>query len=148
MTTIVATRDRMVADSKTTIPSADLVYPSTKIFRAKGAIVGACGDNGDCVRFIQWAQDNFKGRPEFTFQKDSDEDSIVGLMLNKEGIHIFAPSYPAPELINADFFAIGSGADAATVAMLLGKTPEEAVELACKVDEQNSGLPLQVIKLS
>ena len=147
MTTIVATRDRMVSDSKATISSADLVYPATKIFRAKGMVVGACGDNGDCTRFIEWAQGGFKGKPEFTFKKDDEEDSIIGLVLKEDGIYIFCPSYPAPEKVNAEFFAIGSGGSAALVAMHLGKTPEEAVELACKVDELNSGLPLQVLKL-
>lgn len=147
MTTILATRDRMISDSKATIHSAGLVYPATKIFRGRGMIVGACGDNGDCTRFIEWAQSGYKGRPEFTFKKDEEEDAIVGLVLKADGIYIFCPSYPVPEKINAEFYAIGSGGDAARTAMILGQEPERAVEIACQVDEQNSGLPLQILKL-
>ena len=41
---------------------------------------------------------------------------------------------------------MGSGGKAARVSLKLGKTPAEAVALACQVD-MYSGLPVQVLEL-
>ena len=146
MTTIAANLEMMVADSKCTLENAGISYPATKIVRAKDCIVGACGDNGDCSRFLEWAQGGWKQKPKFTHNVDDEDDAIIGLVLKRDGIYIFCPSYPAPEKIDAEFFAIGSGGTAARAAMLLGADPVKAVEISCQVDEY-SGLPLQILKL-
>lgn len=46
-----------------------------------------------------------------------------------------------------DFFAVGTGEAFATMAMVAGKTPKQAVELACKLDTLSGG-PLDVILAS
>ena len=144
MTTIATNRQAMVADSKVTMGNG-VSYPATKIVKCKDAIVGAAGASGDCSRFIEWASAGFKGKPKFETPQ-GDDDSIDALILTKEGIFFYCQEYSAPEKINAEFFAIGSGGKAARLAMILGKTPQEAVELTCQVDD-NSGLPLQILEL-
>lgn len=146
MTTIVATRDAMYSDSKVSIDSLNLSYPTDKIFRCKdGSIAGAAGNGGDCSRFLEWAKDGFKGKEPTWKSTGKDDDYVIGLVLRDDGIYIWMPGDPL-EKINADFFAVGSGGKPARVAMLLGKTPEEAMALVFEVDP-GSGGPLQKIEL-
>jgi len=145
MTTIAANLDLMVADSKVSIEGG-VSYPTTKIIKVKGMIAGAAGHSGDCARFLEWARGDFKNpRPKFE-EKEGDDESINALVLKKDGLFFFGVSYPEPEKIDAEYFAIGSGGKAARLAMRLGNDPIRAVELACEVDDY-SGLPIVVLKL-
>jgi len=143
MTTIAANTKMMASDSKVDV-GGGLSYPADKIKRLKKMLVGAGGNAGNCSRFLDWAARDFK-EPIPKWHK-SDEESFLALVLRSDGLYFYAPSFPEPEKINADFFAIGTGGDAARVAMMLGKSPKEAVELACQVDGY-SGLPVQVLEL-
>lgn len=137
----------MASDSKVFVEHAGITYPAAKIVRAGNRIAGAAGDAGDCTRFLEWFKKDFKGpQPKWTEPIGSD-GSIVALVLDASGIYIYCPGDPDPELVNADFFAIGSGGKAARAAMKLGLDPVKAVELACEVDNVYSGLPVQVIHL-
>lgn len=145
MTTIAASLDAMAADSRVSV-GGGTAYPAEKIRRVKKMIVGACGHGGDCSRFLDWATRDFKDpKPKWKCKAD-DAESILALVLKPDGLYAFSQEDPEPEKINAPFFAIGSGGKAARVAMLLGKSPEEAVALACEVDGF-SGPPVQVLKL-
>lgn len=135
----------MYSDSKVSVDSLGIDYPAIKIMRGKDCIAGAAGNAGDCSRFLEWAKDGFKGKEPNWFAKlQSAEEYLLGLVLKDDGIYIFMPGDPM-ERIEADFFAIGSGSKAARVALLLGKTPEEALELAFQVDPGCGG-PIQVLK--
>ena len=72
-------------------------YPTTKIIRVKGDLLGAAGDAGDCTRFMDWAKHDFseKKRPKFTVPAD-DRDAAVLLILNAEGIFTMSTSDPYP----------------------------------------------------
>jgi hypothetical protein len=144
MTTIACDRTTMVADSKVSIPGAQ-PYPADKIIRVGNRLLGACGHNGDCTRWLQWAAKDFKGK-EPKWVESKPEDAVLGIVLDKDGIYVWNFGDPEPERINLDQYAVGSGGLAARVAMILGKTPIESVELACTVDD-NSDLPLQVLHL-
>lgn len=145
MTTIAANLECMASDSKVTL-SHGVSYRTAKIVRLKRMIVGACGNSGDCTRLLEWGERDFKD-PHPKWEEDAEaEESVWALILKPEGLFFFAQDYPSPEKMDEPFFAIGSGGKAARVAMLLGKTPEEAVELACQVDD-SSGMPVQVLRL-
>src|SRR3990167_7798698 len=145
VTTIAANVEMMASDSRVSV-GGGTAYPTEKIRRVKKMIVGACGHGGYCSRFLEWAARDFKDpRPKWHC-KASDDSSILAMVLKADGLYAFSQDDPEPEKINAPFFAIGSGGKAARVAMLLGKTPEEAVDLACAVDGF-SGLPVQVLRL-
>lgn len=149
MTTIVANLDMMVSDSKCSVEHKGIDYPTIKIVKAGGQIFGAAGDGGDCTRFLKWASGGFKlgQEPKWsTTTTTGTEDAVIGLVLNDKGIHIWSYGDPEPEKIESEFYAIGSGGKAARVAMLLGQTPEEAVNLAIAVDPFSGG-PLQIIHL-
>lgn len=138
----------MVADVKVTDDEGDCpTYFATKITRFLGGIAGACGDAGNCLRFLEWARKDFE-QPEPKFIEGKDA-KFVGLILNAKGLHIFYPGLPTAEkLVGADaqFYAIGSGGELARLAMHLGKHPVDAVKLACRYDEASGGR-IQVLKL-
>lgn len=138
----------MVSDSKVTLEHKGTTYPATKIVRAGNRIVGASGHGGDCTRFLEWAKKDFKGQPPKWHEAQGSEDSVLGLVLDADGIYIYSPGDPEPEKVNAEFWAVGSGGKPARAAMKLGLDPIKAVELACEIDDFYSGLPLQVLKLS
>jgi len=148
MTTITCNRDLMASDSRVSIAEKGFAYPATKIIKTNGMLVGASGDGGDCTRFLEWAKRGFKEKdmPRWKAVQYS-EDEIVGIILKDDGIYLWTQGGPAPERVEADFFAIGSGGKAARLAMLLGHSPTEAVELAWGVDDVFSGPPLQVLYL-
>jgi ATP-dependent protease HslVU (ClpYQ) peptidase subunit len=147
VTTIAANLEVMVADSKVTVEHKGITYPATKIVRAGSRIVGASGHGGDCTRFLEWARKDFKGAAPKWHEPQGSEDSVLGLVLDSDGIYIYSPGDPEPEKVNAEFFAVGSGGKAARAAMKLGLDPVKAVELACEVDDFYSGLPIQVLRL-
>ncbi len=144
MTTILAVNGMMVTDSRVTIGSG-IFYPTKKAIKTHGMIIGACGHAGDCARLIEWAQDGFKPKNKPKFEATGD-DVIDALVVKSDGIYYYSPSFPSPEKIESEFFAVGSGGKAARVAMLMGADPVRAVELACEVDN-DSGAPIQVYKL-
>lgn len=147
MTTIAVsvTLGIMASDSQVTVESKGITYPATKIVRKGAMLIGAAGHAGDCTRFLKWAQGKFQDK-EPKWAETEDEDKVIGIILDKNGISIWNDGDPEPERIEAETFAIGSGGKAARVAMLLGKTPEEAVVLACQVDPY-SAAPVQTLKL-
>jgi len=147
MTTIAADLETMASDSKVTVDAhSGTSYRATKIVKMKHMIVGACGDGGDCSRFLEWAERDFKLPIPKWKCAPADDDSLLALVLNKDGLHAVVQTDPAPEKMDEPFFAVGSGGKAARVAMRLGKTPEEAVLEAIAVDD-HSGPPVQVLTL-
>lgn len=145
MTTIAANLESMASDSKVSV-GFGVSYKAVKIVRVKRMVVGACGNGGDCSRLLEWAERDFKAPAPAWVEADGSEDAVWALVLKADGLYFFTQTDPEPERMDEPHFAIGSGGKAARVALLLGKTPEEAVELACQVDG-SSGLPVQVLHL-
>lgn len=145
MTTIIATKNKLVSDSKVTLGKG-YFYSADKIIKVKGMLIGAAGLAGDCSRFLEWAKDDFKAKSKPKFEAIDPDDKFDGLIVMNNSIHYFCQEYPQPEKINAEFYGVGSGSKAARAAMIMGATPEQAVEIACQVDDF-SGLPLQILTL-
>lgn len=135
MTTIAATMKVMAGDAMVSAESKGIWYPTRKIRRISGGIVGAAGDGGDCTRFMDWAAAGFaeRKRPKFTEAPGSEDEAIL-LLLNADGIHCMSTSDPFPELVAMDFFAIGSGGKAALAALYAGVDLEKAMDIAHAVD--------------
>lgn len=137
----------MYSDSRVTWDEMGLEYPAAKIVRCKnGDIAGAAGHAGDCTRFLDWAVEGFKGSEPKWKSTGIGDDVFGGIVLKKDGIYVFSRGDNL-ERVLLDYFAIGSGGKPARVALLLGKTPEEALELAYQVDP-GSGGPIQVLRLT
>ena len=146
MTTIACNKKQMVSDSKVSLAHKGFTYPAIKIVKAGKVLIGAAGDGGDCTRFLKWAENGFKGA-EPKWGDTTTDDQIVGLVVRDEGIFIWSRGDPEPERIEADYFAVGSGGKAARAVMMMGGDPVKAVEIACLVDDLNSGPPLQILDL-
>lgn len=145
MTTIVVTREMMVSDSKVAVAHKGLWYPARKLVRGPGLIAGASGDGGDCSRFLEWAASGFKGRVPQWKDKTSD-DQVFALVLKADGIYAWGVGDPEPEKIEAEYFACGSGGDAARVAMKYGADAIQAVKDAIEIDLWSGG-EIQVLRL-
>lgn len=147
MTTIAATRTHMAADTLVYLESTGTAYRAIKVRKHGGRIFGAAGDAGDCTRFLDWAESNFaeKKRPKFSVAAGVEGEAML-LMLDKDGIHIMTTDDPYPEQVAADFYAIGSGGDAALGALYAGATLDKAMEIACAVNPHTRE-PITVLAL-
>jgi ATP-dependent protease HslVU (ClpYQ) peptidase subunit len=134
--------DRMVIDE-----SKGTWYPAFKVRRIKGAVIGAAGHSGDCVRFMDWAEAGYpeKKRPKFEEEPGSD-DAVQLLVVDAHGIHLMDTGDPYPELVAKDFYAIGSGGKGAMGALCAGKTLLEAMEIAQAIDPYTRP-PFDILKL-
>lgn len=143
MTTIAADKAKMVSDSKITMENkgGDTAILNCSKITVKGrAIIGTCGESYLGDEFIKWYGTR-KKKPA-CFGKNADFEALV---LTEKGLYHYDEFLSGGRLDN-QWFAVGSGSFAALGALHAGRTLEEAVEIACKVDNQ-SGLPLQVIAL-
>jgi hypothetical protein len=142
MTTIVGVKDRLVSDSKIIMEKTngdDTQYEGPKLYRKGDAIIGTAGSHGLGEAFIKWYGSK-KAKPKFPPKADFE-----ALVLTEKGLYHFDEDLSGGK-VDREWFAIGSGSFAALGALHAGKTPEEAVLIACKVDPY-SGEPVQVLKL-
>ncbi len=132
MTTI-ATKDGIVAcDSQVT---GTFLESGKKVYQNKKMIVGFCGDwvAADHVMRIYLA-----GK-ELDPDKDVDRDDDFELMvLKKSGIYLVDKWLREVKICGTQY-AIGSGSQAAMVAMNMGATAKEAIKEAMKVDPYTGG---------
>lgn len=139
MTTIAVSRSEMACDSR---QSGDEQYfkVADKILIVDNELIGSSGDSDQIAKFLTWYRKSDDGSDP---PRLSDTTNVV--VLNEDGIYYYA-GCGYPTLIDERFFAVGSGALAALAAMSCGKSPMEAVRIACKFDK-NSGPPIRNYKL-
>lgn len=135
MTTIAVRNRLMAADSRQTFESRP--NRCEKLYRRAGAVIGVAGDEGPALVFVDWYGTG-RARPEILVTGEADFHALV---LDDKGRVFLFDKWCRGERIRAPFFAIGTGADAATAAMHMGADARRAVAVACKVDI-NSGLPI------
>jgi ATP-dependent protease HslVU (ClpYQ) peptidase subunit len=142
MTTICASRlhGEMAADTQVNFGSS--TFPSKKIFSTPHGLVGAAGTSIDCAKFVAWVEAgmNLNDRDEL-----KDEDEFQALLLTHEGLFFFEGDWVACR-IERDYHAIGTGGEAALAALMCGKNPRRAVEIAAKIDSGTGG-PVTVLTL-
>lgn len=132
MTTIAsdAKRGVMAADSMTS--TSDSWWPSTKVHRVPGALIGGAGEAASIRQFVTWFSDGQRSpRPRIS-------DNFCALVLTAEGLCYWASNL-VPEPIERGFHAIGSGGNAALGALLAGANVQKAVQIACQVDTSSGG---------
>lgn len=128
----------MAADSQATM--GNVVYSARKIFRVGDALVGCTGYADAFATFLEWyeGERSLREYPNF-------EQGFGIIVLDRDGIHVYEQRGGPIECLD-EFFADGSGVAVAMTAMRLGKTPKEAVELACEMDA-HTGPPVVVERL-
>lgn len=141
MTTIAANLKEMAGDSKVTVGA--IAYHADKVYRIGDSIIGVCGDANNTTKFLAWFR---KECPSDEVAMTLDDDHEFGaLVLNQRGLFYYSDCVE-PDRLQDKYFAIGAGADIALTAMHLGKSPTEAVQLACKLNV-HSGPPVKTLIL-
>lgn len=132
----------MAADTRMNV--GDFYFPCKKIVRVGNKLIGAAGTNTETTKFIQYMEDlitdEFTPKPKI--KKDADFEALV---MDDEGLYYYEHDC-IPNKILREFHAIGSGGAPTLAALLCGKTPEQAVKIACEINSQ-CGLPVTVLKL-
>lgn len=129
----------MAADSKVMVD--EVSYSTRKLYRIGDSIVGCAGDNSAIFKFLEWLK-----QPTRKLRILKSE-TFTALVLRPDGLFRACNSSDFDEITD-DCAAIGTGTQAALVAMRrFGSTPEQAVEAACAVDN-NTGGPVLVYHLT
>lgn len=128
----------MAADSQATM--GVVVYSTRKILRVGDALIGCTGYADSFAAFLAW----YEGERLISEYPAFDE-GFGAIVLDRGGIHVYEQRGGPIECLS-EYFADGSGNAVAMTAMRLGKTPEEAVALACEMDAQ-TGPPVVVERL-
>lgn len=139
--TVIAVRGRtMAADKKSTYFGTGVT--TTKIRKtADGCLLGCAGEGGMCRELVAWWRD---GAAKDSYP-DRNQKSLMLVLFSDGKIFLYDGS-PEPIVIEDEFFAIGSGKDAALAAMHLGHGAHRAVEVACQV-EDGCGRGIDVLSL-
>jgi hypothetical protein len=142
VTVIAANLREMAGDSRVTVGS--VFYASDKIFQIGKSIVGVAGDANLTTKWLAWFR---KECPQDEVGMTLDDDhTFNAIVLNAGGLFVYGDC-TEPDRLHDKCFAIGVGADIAMAAMALGKTPTDAVKLACKLDPMHCGLPVKTLSL-
>ena len=128
MTTIVVRDSIMACDS---MISGSFPQSAKKIRRGKDCIIGFAGDWVAGTHFIE----RYLADADPIRDKDDDIEFIV---LKESGIYYLDVLFREVK-IRRDYYAIGSGDQAATVAMNMGADAKEAVRQAIIVDQYSGG---------
>lgn len=110
-----------------------------KIFRlSSGDLFGAAGEYDEALLAKEWLEDQSKSKPTL---KD-----FSGLLITEDGAFKLESALIRMPILEP-FHAIGSGRDFAIMAMHLGKTAREAVELTLIYDAYSGG-PVETLELA
>lgn len=126
--TTVAYRDGVVACDTGVTNSGVFVGACAKAGRIGDLLWGTCGNTAPCKAFRDWLVSGAPGEcPAFPPGAKAEGFVVVdGRIVTFYDI--------GPDVITADFYAIGSGATIALGAMAHGASAERAVEIACQLD--------------
>ncbi len=108
-----------------------------KIIQGRTATVGFCGDPIAAYGAAMFLSGEYQERPAI-----SKSDDVLFLVHRDNRLYLVDGDLRELPLAGNPFYAIGSGEQAAMVAMHMGATAKEAVKMAIKVDE-NSGGPVK-----
>jgi ATP-dependent protease HslVU (ClpYQ) peptidase subunit len=110
-----------------------------------GLVCGA-GNQQACFAVFRFIEEGARDVPYVPQQDPSSDHSFTVLWLRKDRSLLLYGDHFEPTPVLDDVYAIGSGDDIVRTALHLGKTPEEAMEIACELD-LNTGPPVVVEKL-
>ena len=142
MTTIVGSyaRREIAADSQW--QAGDMKQRARKIYRVRGALIGIAGTVTEGLKFVQWYAEGCRRDEE----PQLHADTWGALVLDATGLFEWNERLVPIPCYDKEGYSVGTGYMAAQAALKLGKTPKEAVEVACLIDI-NTGPPVVVEKL-
>lgn len=138
MTTIVfSAKHRTMAADKMIYTSHGKPIASRKIFKLDdGSLLGISGKSILMTQLLCWANAGFAPDKIPPDQLNEDKYCLLAHVTNVDGvIKIYRyENGPWPFELEQDFIVLGSGADAATAALMCDRSPAEAVKIAEKID--------------
>lgn len=126
----------MAVDARIT---GGVISHARKIKRVGDSLFGVAGAWEACYQFLEWIEVR-NDRPDL-----SDED-FEAVELTRSGIFIYHKALLRVPVLDK-YFATGSGAQGAMVAMSLGCTPKQAVKAVALFDE-STGAPFLELTLN
>jgi ATP-dependent protease HslVU (ClpYQ) peptidase subunit len=139
MTTLVYRAGVLAADSRWTVNDTIVPGDAVKVRKIDdGRLVGFTGAVASSRKFISRLESGEGELPELT-----DACVVVVSADGKLTVYEADGSYSADD---ADFYAWGSGIQAALAVLHTGVSAEEAVRIACLVDSRSGG-PVRSVKL-
>lgn len=132
MTTLAIKDGVVAADTLILMNDTILQEPVDKVFKlSNGNLIGCAGNYVDLLLFFDY------------LEGVTDEKSLEGVQerssliyVDKEGISLYDSGHLIPV---GKVGAYGSGSQFAYSALLMGASPREAVEVACKLDPYSGG---------
>lgn len=118
--------DRRSAEGNSKVGSA------SKIFKVNGHLIGFSGRADTAALLRYWFENGAK--PEEWPDPYDDETDCSMIVVTPDNQVMYYERFPVPLVMENEYFALGSGRDYALAALELGCNPEQAVEVACKLD--------------
>jgi hypothetical protein len=127
--TVIATDGRTMAADGRFVSNALIVETrAVKLHRRQGRIFGFGGNQAQAEIFLEWLDG---GAP--ADKRPSLSEQFGAIEINENGVWIWEST--CIRLRHSSPYAtLGTGSEIALAALYLGKTPREAVELACTLD--------------
>lgn len=149
MTTIIATKTKILSDGKVTVGGRVDQYNFKKVRKIGNYLVGGAGRLSSILTFFAWFEQNLQCEmaretvPGLLIHSDPDkeDEEFIALVVHPDGrIFIHEGNNPSRAYpIEAEYYAVGSGADFALAALDGGATPEVAMEVAKQRDAFSGG---------
>ncbi len=141
MTTVACKDGVMASDTQVTCPDGTKIRGRKIVELPDGSLLGCAGDGRTILRVQRWLEAGApkRGKPRTT-------DSFEAILLKPDGsMHIPNEVLEFEEIMDENF-AIGTGGPYARMAMRLGKSASDAIELAAEFDS-NTSAPVDARKL-
>lgn len=137
--TCIAYRSGIMAVDSAATSNGTVTGSSTKIARnKKGDLAGASGDAIYNYAFRQWFLKGEKGKPPDATESGAPASSNKGLIVRRKGtIEVY--EFKGKHVMEANYYAMGSGRDHALGAMFVGASAIQAVEAAIAHDTYCGG---------
>lgn len=148
MTTIAYRNSILVSDGQVSFGERIDQMNLKKVRKINGCLVGGAGRLTSVLQFFSW----FEGwsdaqlvqgeapHVQVFIPEGLEDEDFTGLVVFTDGVvFMYEGGKRSYELVNSEYYAIGSGADFALSAMDAGATAEEAVKVAIKRDVFSGG---------
>ncbi len=139
MTTVAWDGCTLAADTR--ITEGTLIQRGQKLFRlSDGRLFAGAGDLESIHVVVEYLESETDDKPDGL-------ENFTALLIDTDGRAWRLESRLVPMPVLEPYAAIGSGQPYALMAMELGRSAREAVELACRFDA-SSGLPVEDLRLT
>ena len=148
MTTIATRNGVMVSDGQVSFGDRIDQTNLKKVRKINGCLVGGAGRLSSVLQFFNWFEEWSNAQVvqgesphvQVFIPENIDDEDFTGIVVFTDGvIFMYEGGKRCYEIVGAEYYAIGSGADFALSAMDAGASAEDAVKVAIKRDVFSGG---------